>query len=204
MRRILFNPELGLLQAVIDGKKTQTCRNQTTRPFKVGEVLAVAEPFVCDGEGTYWLKSDVKTDEDGLTYLTIGDLKCYGDFKPQNRQGFPAALARHFIKIQSVSVQKPCDFTEAQFITEGIDVLKLPQSPNILSNAIKIATIRYKNYVYYKDWCDDPSTYENPADSFKSLLQALNGKKKGAELFESELTVYTFTLCDRDGKEVVK
>ena len=142
MKQILFNTEMA--KAILDGRKTQTRRiatstaelvykNTLTTPaskYQMGDILWVREPVKllrhtvdCDGEyfGT-WIK-----------YLADGKEILFDNFKEDvlgknwfdKCQGVPNGclreMARIFLKVISVRVERLQDITEDDIRKEGLD-----------------------------------------------------------------------------------
>ena len=216
MRKILFNPQptIELLQAVLAGRKTQTCRLPSKRPYKVDEVLAIAEPFyLVKTDKSGYIKDDalanycyniqgsysdagykfgfLASQTQELTDLGI-DVKSLiqeGELFSGNRQGFPSALARNFIRITSVSTKKPCDFTVDEALAEGIWSKNFGEVQYVFYHPPKKG-----GFCVYYDY----------RETLRYLFERVFGEKEGAKIFESTSVVYTFVLCDKDGKDLVK
>lgn len=88
MRGILFNYELGMFDAVIEGRKTETRRLRPT--YKKGEVLFLKEPYSI----TISFKKEL--------VLYKYQKGAHGNWKWKNKMFMPANLARHFIEIVDV------------------------------------------------------------------------------------------------------
>lgn len=146
MRGILFNYELGMFDAVIEGRKTETRRMKQT--YKKGEKLFLKEPY---------LLFDNSPNGIGIQYKYGNDIKA----KFKNKLFMPANCARHFIEIVDVRKELLQGISEESAIAEGIEKGETGYL-DYLSGIIK------GNKVYYP--------YSNPINSYASLWEKINGK----------------------------
>lgn len=125
MKKILFNDNFFLTQAVLDGTKTMTRRvlkdnvplgnwKETKRylPYKVGEVIAIAQPYK-DIIERLPMHSDAILDEVGMPRK---------EFKAgwTNKMFVRADLLPHHIRITDVKVERLQDISDDDIIREGV------------------------------------------------------------------------------------
>lgn len=131
MKKIMFNDDYGLTQAVLEGRKTQTRR---LIPYRI-DVATDWKAFI---EGDYKCVNDGYTGEwvdiRGLARYTIGEevsiaqkysecnrAVCLVDSKGWSNKMFVSAdLMPHRIKITSVRVERLQDISEEDCLKEGI------------------------------------------------------------------------------------
>lgn len=153
MKKIMFNDKLGLTQAVLEGRKTQTrrfvpegtplgCYAETVKyvQYKEGEIVAVAQSY--------------KTVADLDHYFCIPDSK--GFF---NKMFVKAKYMPHRIKITNVHVERLQDISDADCLKEGVEKLKWEHS----------------NEFYYMTKAT-PHRYNLAKDAFSSLINKICGK----------------------------
>ena len=109
MKKIMFNDKYGLTQAVLEGRKTMTRRVanlpayifdwQKYSPYKVGEVVAVAQNYKDAG------------------FNRLGPLDCHGY---DNKMFVSARLMPHQIRITNVRVERLQDISDEDCLREGV------------------------------------------------------------------------------------
>ena len=111
MKKIMFNDKLCLTQAVLNGTKTMTRRvlkdnTQKHLPYKVGEVIAIAQPY-----------------KDIIQYLLLG---VYGiprkEFKAgwTNKMFVKAGLMPRHIIITDAKIERLQEISEEDTFREGV------------------------------------------------------------------------------------
>lgn len=125
MKKIMFNDKYCLTQAVLNGTKTMTRRllkegtplgnwDETAKhlPYKVGEVIAVAEPYkyIIDYMAEY---SDIIIDVDGS--INRGYKAGWA-----NKMFVRADLMLHHIRITDIKVERLQDISDEECLKEGL------------------------------------------------------------------------------------
>lgn len=185
MKKIMFNDNFGLTQAVLEGRKTQTrrlasrflpdavrigyarfeiangselrCWTKGTSfikfnlPYKVGEVVAVAQSYKDAGI------EDV-TDKDGFSYHTF-TIAAY-----DNKMFVRADLMPHQIRITNVRIQRLQDISDGDCLKEGIR--KKWHAP----------ACRYYYYVPGVEVKSIEDVYNTPKEAFARLIDKISGK----------------------------
>jgi hypothetical protein len=190
---ILFSTPM--VQALLDGRKTQTRRIVKLQPDS-SQKVGISKGVTLDG--TFLLQLVYSNDDfSGIDFIfpkykagdvlwvreTFGELisfdqycykadsinpevdKPYFGWKPSIFMPKPAC--RIFLKIKSIRVERLQEISESDAIAEGI---------------IEILPQMYPQYREWKNYLnpDNPhgykSDYNNPINSFKSLWQSINGK----------------------------
>ena len=124
MQKIMFNDKYGLTESVLQGRKTMTRRlvgNRMTEddikaylkgykdvaynlaPYKIGEVVAVAQPYRDAFKGD-WIKMQLHNDEAGFT----------------NKMFVRADLMPHQIRILDFKAERLQDISDEDCLKEGL------------------------------------------------------------------------------------
>ena len=142
---ILFSTDM--VQAIIDGRKTQTRRIAKTDkpPYKAGDILYVRETWTQASNGNYLYKANSLSKETDNT-----DSFFY--WKPSIHM--PKAAARIFLEVVSIRKERLQDITEEDAKAEGAEFyspLDLKQMPLSLVNVNQILK---KTFCvgFYKAW----------------------------------------------------
>lgn len=143
MKKIMFDDKYGLTKAVLEGRKTMTRRlpnkawrdimpglagedlSHASTPFKVGEVVAVAQSYKDAGidprmeiTHTKWVKSIRKYRAPRTLKFTKNCAK--DDFGWENKMYVKADLMPHQIRITDVRVERLQDISDEDCVREGI------------------------------------------------------------------------------------
>jgi hypothetical protein len=205
MKPILFSTPM--VQAILDGKKTQTRRimkpqpssaDETgiwykmksggesldcfPQPVRVGDVLYVRETFAaCETPfGDYLYKADYQT-------ASKADL----DIKKWSPSlHMPTDAARIFLRITAVKTERLQDISEQDAIKEGIE--RVGSYHNTEGGA---GMNLYENYLA------KGNNQLLPFDSFKTLWQSINGPESWNQ--NPWVWAYTFERCERPQSEIV-
>ncbi len=157
--------------------------------YQIGDVCYLPEGFRVPKEFDSLRPSQIKGCP--VEYLSGGTLNCIGDqisnpgkwrHSPYN---LPAHLARYFVKIMDVTVERLRNISDEDCIHEGIKMY--------IDDEKKVW---FKNYMQKKTL----SAFDSSYASFKSLWISLYGEeawKKNPWVF-----AYTFKRCQRDGKDL--
>jgi hypothetical protein len=173
MKGMLFNYELGLFTATVEGRKNETRRLALEGPlstprYKVGERLYLKEPIIRD---LIW-------DPDRRLYPShsvppISYKYNYSDlmqkqFKWSNKLFMAEKDARYFIEITDTHTEQLHDITEESCIKEGIQ-------PLLMSNMqlMEMGQL-YRNYTAKKALFNEGVS---AIESYKSLWDKINKKK---------------------------
>lgn len=188
MRKIFFDDKYCLTQAVLDGTKTMTRRvlknnvplgnwedTQKHLPYKVGEVVAIAQPYK-DIIECLPMYSNAILNEVGMPRKEYKD-------GWTNKMFVKADLLPHHIKITDVKVERLQNISEGECLHEGIGYH------------------RYRDEV----WSDDSLwgyytsknellIFDTPHKAFISLIDKIMGK----DTWESNpwVVAYSFELVD--------
>lgn len=200
MKKIMFNDQFGLTQAVLEGRKTQTRRPMKARPpYKNFDIAFPVFEEECwhtsplygafcwvnkdnPEEHTEWIKPQFKDGE------VVAVAQCYNDFYDDtcNPTLFPEGkgwtnkmfvkpdLMPHQIRITNVRIQRLQDISDEDCLKEGIRKV-------VNENGIEV------QYYVAHDAC-----FENPREAFAHLIDKISGKGT----FESNhyVWVYDFEL----------
>lgn len=185
MKKIMFDDKFGLTKAVLEGRKTMTRRlpdknwrcimsgiagrdlSKASTPYKVGEVVAVAQSY-----------KDAGLDEKKCDNF---QLVVYGDFPPRRNHGWTnkmfvrADLMPHQIRITNVRVERLQDISDEDCEREGLQWIT--RSPGI-----------YKRWTFKGVTRDWPSRRE----AFAALFNKISGK--GTWASNPWVFVYEFEL----------
>lgn len=200
MKKIMFNERFDLNRAVLQGEKTNTRRDGhrvyldyergrslgdypsltleeyaiQKSPFKVGEIVAVAQSYKALGYDPMFCPPG---HEDGL-----------GSEDGWNNKMFVSAdLCKHHIRIDAVKFERLQEITDEEILKEGI----MEYYPYIDRNPeSKLKTYRFRDkkskYGYYQ---------LHPArDCFAELIDRISGK--GTWEANRYVYAYSFTLID--------
>ncbi len=200
MKKIMFNERFDLNRAVLQGEKTNTRRDghrvyldyergrslgdypsltleeyaMQKSPFKVGEIVAVAQSYKALGYDPMFCPPG---HEDGL-----GSEEGWS-----NKMYVSADLCKHHIRIDAVKFERLQEITDEEILKEGI----MEYYPYIDRNPEdKLKTYRFRDkkskYGYYQLY---------PArDCFAELIDRISGK--GTWERNPYVYVYSFTLID--------
>lgn len=185
MKKIMFNDKYGLTDAVLQGRKTITRRVMPKglvemcqdglefcaileAPYKVGEVVAVAQSYKSVFEESlrytipryHWLDDHI--DEKGYT----------------NKMFVKAGEMPHQIRITDIKVERLQDITEKDCICEGVTKSRFNDFPNEM-------------YFPYKQ-CKDTEVCYTPRGAFQILIDRVSGK--GTWESNPWVFVYSFEL----------
>lgn len=184
MKKIMFNDEFGLTQAVLDGRKTMTRRvvkgeiplgnwaeTEKYAPYQVGDVLAIAQSY--NDVIEEWKKG-------------YGQGFC---FSPKDRAGMTNKMfvrseeMPHHIKITNIRVERLQDISDEDCWREGIYKKKLEYTPSGYNH----------NRMYYTfdgiGYC-----FNDARDAFAALIDKVSGK--GTWDSNPMVWVYEFELVD--------
>ena len=160
----MFNYELGMFDAVIEGRKTETRRMKQT--YKKGEKLFLKEPYLIVNSEHCPIR--YKYDETDRIRLD--------NPKWKNKMFMKAIYARYFIEIVDVRKEPLQDITVESCLAEGIEKGE--------SGYFDYIGGRVKgNNVYYPF---------SPKGSFRSLWEKINGFDSWN--LNPEIVVYTLSL----------
>ena len=200
MKKIMFNERFDLNRAVLQGEKTNTRRDghrvyldyergrslgdyssltleeyaMQKSPFKVGEIVAVAQSYKALGYDPMFCPHG---HEDGL-----GSEEGWS-----NKMYVSADLCKHHIRIDAVKFERLQEITDEEILKEGI----MEYYPYIDRNPEdKLKTYRFRDkkskYGYYQ---------LHPArDCFAELIDRISGK--GTWEANRYVYAYSFTLID--------
>ena len=187
MKKIMFNDEFLLTQAVLDGRKTQTrriCKEQVWAhsdivnaengifhfeipKYKVGEVVAVAQSYRdCGGINEY-----------GVPIWEIISQKVGGTNAGWDNKMFTCAdLMPHQISITNVRVERLQDISDDDCSKEGIE--EFPTKSTVSGKAYTFNGIN--------------ESYKTPREAFAYLINKVNRKDVWKE--NPYVFVYDFEL----------
>lgn len=125
-----------------------------------------------------------------IEYKLGGTINCIGDHiqspgRWRWHQTMPAHLARTFLKVTDVRVERLNSISKEDAISEGIESTHNP-----------IDLTKYKDYFCKKSY------YRNPVYSFLSLWQSIYGVDSLEE--NPWVFAYTFERCDKEGNALNK
>ena len=174
MKKIMFDDKYGLTKAVLEGRKTMTRRlpnkawrdimpglagedlSHASTPFKVGDVVAVAQNYRDAG-------LDPKNC-DKFQLVTYGDFPSRYNHGWANKMFVLADLMPHQIRITNVRVERLQDISDEECLKEGISKSSAPGQ-------------------YYVDGLQRPMhndgvlrSFTSPRDAFAELIDRLSGK----------------------------
>ena len=180
MQKIMFNDRYGLTQAVIEGRKTMTRRlinlnstsdlevricvrhiqivddegciyNEKKLPYKVGEIVAVAQSYEQIGANPQDYVS--RPEIDG--YQIISKHKGW-----RNKMYVRAELMPHQIRITGVRTERLQEIPDEECVKEGI---------------WKADNVGMKGEYYWFPGCVN-STHKTPREAFAALIDKVSGK----------------------------
>ena len=108
MNKLSFTPDM--VQAIVEGRKTQTRRKLGPRPLKVGEVVYVGEQWLRNGCGESTLAA-------GWLSPTLKGWRKHAGYT------MPRSLARYYLRITAVREQRLQEITEAEATAEGFELI---------------------------------------------------------------------------------
>lgn len=164
MKKIMFNDRYGLTHAVLSGQKTQTRR--TTRLYKVGEVVAIAQCY----ESIY--------NKIGLEHLYESFI-CTAGWN--NKMFVKAELMPHHIRITKMRVERLQNISDEDCLKDGIRKAK---------NCGKVVY----GYNTIIDGTSYTCLHYTPREAFASLIDKVSGK--GTWETNKKVYVYEFELVN--------
>ena len=180
MKKIMFNDRYGLSEAVLSGRKTMTRRivklteidtylvenmdceiNEHGSPYKVGEIVAVAQSY-----------KDVGIDTKNIIQIPIkgskmkGVLHCEALYSAgwNNKMFVSADEMPHQIRITNVRVERLQDISDEDCIKEGI--VKWTKDRELFKYDL---SDHYEMFA----WSDKP---RSPREAFAALIDKISGK----------------------------
>lgn len=190
MKKIMFNDNFCLTQAVLVGQKTMTRRvlrdnvplgnwEETKKhlPYKVGEVIAIAQPYK-DIIERLPMYSDTILDEVGMPRKEF-------NAGWHNKMFVKASLMPHHIRITDVKVEKLHSISDDDILREGIRKESYAGGCMYFYN---------KEYIRKGNRYVEPIYNTTPIRAFASLIY----KVCGGETWESNpwVVAYSFELVD--------
>lgn len=139
----------------------------------VGDICRLNEPYF----ETNWGNILYKFDNDPETQIK----------KWKNKMFMPADAARRFVKVTGVKCERLLDISDEDCIAEGIETNE------------KGAEYGFK---YYLSKNPSLENLVSPCQSFLSLFKFANKIKADAPIKNIWVWVYSYVLCDKDGKEI--
>ena len=190
MKKIMFNDNFSLTQAVLDGTKTMTRRvlkegtplgnwEETTKhlPYKVGDIVAIAQPYK-DIIESLPMYSDAILDKVGMPRK---------EFKAgwTNKMFVRADLMPHHIRITDVKAERLQGISDEDILREGI-------RKEIFANGCMFSYS--KAYMRNGNRLVEPIYNSTPRRAFASLMY----KIIGGHTWESNpfVVAYSFELVD--------
>lgn len=174
MKKIMFNDQYRLTEAVLEGRKTQTRRilghkNYTKRyidkisvldaKYKVGEIVAVAQSYKDAGYKPCETMYRYIPKVDGYKHERADEQKGWN-----NKLYVAANLMPHQIKITNVRIQRLQDISDEDCLAEGVKKIE----PNKISNAFGL------NNSY--EIPGQFPIYETPREAYATLIDMVSGK----------------------------
>jgi len=201
MKKIMFNDKYGLTNAVLKGRKTMTRRAVGNRmtdddikaylkgyteladkaaPYKIGEVLAVAQPYK---DLDYSLKGFAVNPD-----RTCGIRREFTQKQAgwNNKMFVSAKFMPHYIRITDIKVERVQDISEEDCLKEGI----IRRDDMINSQMEDVVRYTFENSFVdgvYK-------TYATPREAFAALIERPGIGHKGDWSRNNWVFVYTFGL----------
>lgn len=181
----MFNDRYGLIQAVLDGRKTMTRRvaikypERDTKvllfrdecsifvgkkrvakaPFKVGEIVAIAQSYSHIGIDPM-AYCEVPMKNGGTRDGHFEELAGWS-----NKMFVKAELMPHHIEITHINADYLCNITNEECLREGIDEFDIEA---ITNDGVKKEG---KVYTYQWGW-----NYATPCDAFAALIDDISGE----------------------------
>lgn len=197
MKKIMFNDNYYLTQAVLDGTKTMTRRllkegtplgnweeTQKKLPYKVGEVVAIAQSYKSIADERDEAEAVLDLYKIGDNLLTMDEMGAGWN----NKMFVKANLMPHHIRITDVKVERLQDISDKECLREGV----------------KRASIGfYAEGVKVKDWEKEAhretasgclKLFPFPRPAFASLIDKISGK--GTWESNPWVAAYSFELVD--------
>lgn len=193
MKKILFNDNFFLTQAVLDGTKTMTRRvlkdnvplgnwEETKRylPYKVGEVIAIAQPYkdIIECMAEY---SDIIINADGSINR---------EFKAgwTNKMFVRGNLMPHHIRITDIKLERLQDISEEDCLKEGIIFI---ESFSIIGEDAYFFAVKRKVGRMYDNIL---KFFSSPQRAYADLIDKISGK--GTWESNPWVVTYEFKLID--------
>lgn len=183
MKKIMFNDKYGLTEAVLEGRKTMTRRIVNFdrvptlipgriaecclkyAPFKVGEVVAVAQKYWDLRDCGAFYEAVTKADPSFPIECIEGEKGCH------NKMFVRAEWMPHLIRITNVRVERLQDISDEDCLNEGVFLGQ------------------FHTYSYVgRPRCP----FNTPRDAFASLIDRISGK--GTWASNPWVFVYEFEL----------
>ena len=169
-RPILFST--AMVQAILDGRKTQTRRVVKGPVMKLDYVIATTVPCPYGQPGdVLWVREtwahtsqlNINPEDENYGYVYKADGQPWEDYegwkwKPSIHM--PREAARMFLRIKAVRVERLQEISEEDALAEGIGRIN----------------VRLTNYdLAYRDYIHPGVFFRVPLWSFKSLWESING-----------------------------
>lgn len=163
--------------------------------YKVGEVVYIKEPVGVNKTdcSLAYMYDYAPTDERRTTNKK--------DWNWGNKMFMKAALARHYIRITNVKVERLYDISDEDCLKEGVDVIPT----NRRKEDIHLCEFVYPDYEQYKPNSTIHQRYEytySPKISFFSLFRFANRVPKSKEIPNLWVFCYSYCLCDINGNKL--
>lgn len=147
----------------------------TVKPtYKVGEVVYIKEPYHEDELGLVRYKYDFSEDNEWRNKT-----------KFKNKLFVGADMARYYIRITHVTLERLYDISDEDCLKEGIDMVTDGNTYNSL----------------YYDYQHNQMSIASPQESFFSLFRFANKVPKSKEIPNIWCFAYSYVLCDINGNE---
>ena len=174
MKKIMFNEDLGLMDAVLDGRKTQTRRMR--RIYRVGEVVAIAQRY----------KELLTQHPDRYTEEQKQVMRVHMGY--WNKMNGKADLMVHHIRITDLRTEHIQDISTEDCFREGI----YTHTPDLGNPMDNLQTTAYSYNCHHgkdiKRWW-----FKTPKMAFEALIRKLY---KGLWERNPVVFVYDFELVD--------
>ena len=213
MKKIMFNDKYGLTAAVLNGKKTMTRRAVPSKllqkyghnkfndrskdlifdaPFRLGEIVAVAQSYESMANGGYLDRMTVPADnavgfEFKLEY-------CGGGYK--NKMFVAADLMPHHIRITDIKVERLQAISDEDCLKEGIEedhpcywVATDYDNPDFRKISDELA-----DHLPNRNGKMESYYWDSPLKCFAHLIEKVSGK--GTWESNPWVFAYTFELID--------
>ena len=196
MKKIMFNDKYGLTQAVLEGRKTQTRRTFlksgeetlldgitpeyliTVRSrYKVGETIAIAQPYADITPQVDWVKCMIRKETLGWN----------------NKMFVRAELMPHHIRITKIRMERLQDISDEDCLKEGIcrsDIKNTLWGVAPIRGEGESGTTYEHSVLGYGPWHLFPSVKR----AYASLIDLISGK--GTWASNPYVFVYDFELID--------
>ena len=193
MKKIMFSDAFCLTQAVLTGQKTMTRRvlrdnvplgnwEETKKhlPYKVGEVIAIAQPYkdIIECMAEY---SDIIKNVDGSINR---------EYKAgwTNKMFVRADLLPHHIRITDIKIERLRDISEEDCLKEGIVFI---ESLSIIGEDAYFFTVKHKVRQMYDNIL---KFFSSPQRAYADLIDKISGR--GTWESNPLVVAYSFELVD--------